>query len=214
MPRLVHVLALALLAPLTASAQQPSAPTPLAPAQPTFAPTQQQPPRPPQPSRPAPTQPTRADQAIPAAAAKTPPPTQESRYAALPSPAVNVRIDLTITDTYGGTPSKKTVTMLIANSGNASIRTNMSRLESNAPVLNIDGSVAVFPGNTIRATLIFNYWPGRPQNAPPSTTPAPGEVNESGTVLLQDGKPLLISQSADPVTDRKVTVEVTATIVK
>jgi hypothetical protein len=31
---------------------------------------------------------------------------------------------------------------------------------------------------------------------------------------LTDGKPLLISQSADPKGDRRVTVEVTATIVK
>jgi hypothetical protein len=33
-------------------------------------------------------------------------------------------------------------------------------------------------------------------------------------IYLTDGKPLLISQSADPKGDRKVTVEVTATVVK
>jgi hypothetical protein len=33
-------------------------------------------------------------------------------------------------------------------------------------------------------------------------------------VILQNGKPLIISQSADPVSDRKVVVEVKATILK
>jgi hypothetical protein len=32
--------------------------------------------------------------------------------------------------------------------------------------------------------------------------------------VLQDGQKLMISQSADPVTDRKVTVEVTATVLR
>jgi hypothetical protein len=34
------------------------------------------------------------------------------------------------------------------------------------------------------------------------------------TVALRDGQKLVVSQSADPATDRKVTVEVTATILK
>ena len=32
--------------------------------------------------------------------------------------------------------------------------------------------------------------------------------------MLEDGKPLVISQSADPATDRKVKVEVKATILR
>jgi uncharacterized protein YlzI (FlbEa/FlbD family) len=39
-------------------------------------------------------------------------------------------------------------------------------------------------------------------------------VNQSLTVLLENGKSLLVTQSADPVSDRKVTVEVKATIVR
>ena len=46
---------------------------------------------------------------------------------------------------------------------------------------------------------------------PDKTTP---NINESLSVILEDGKPMLISQSADPVTDRKVKVEVKATILK
>jgi hypothetical protein len=39
-------------------------------------------------------------------------------------------------------------------------------------------------------------------------------MNQSLTVVLQSGKPLMISQAADPVSDRKVNVEVKATILK
>jgi hypothetical protein len=42
----------------------------------------------------------------------------------------------------------------------------------------------------------------------------PAEIHESLSVVLQDGKPLLVSQSADPTTDRKVTVELMATVLK
>jgi hypothetical protein len=47
-----------------------------------------------------------------------------------------------------------------------------------------------------------------------SQRPRPTGVNQSLTVVLQSGKPLLVSQAADPVSDRKVIVEVKATILK
>ena len=46
---------------------------------------------------------------------------------------------------------------------------------------------------------------------PDSITP---NINESLSVILDDGKSVLISQSADPVTDRKVKVEAKFAIVK
>jgi hypothetical protein len=38
--------------------------------------------------------------------------------------------------------------------------------------------------------------------------------SESLNLMVTDGKPVIASQSADPRSDRKVTVEVTATVVK
>jgi hypothetical protein len=38
------------------------------------------------------------------------------------------------------------------------------------------------------------------------------QLSESIGVILADGVPLTISQSADPITERRVTVEATATI--
>jgi hypothetical protein len=40
------------------------------------------------------------------------------------------------------------------------------------------------------------------------------DISESLTVILEDGKPLVVSQSADPGSDRKVRVEIKATILK
>ena len=47
----------------------------------------------------------------------------------------------------------------------------------------------------------------------------PGQIieatlNESVTLLLESGKGLAVTQSADPMSDRKVSVEVTATVLK
>jgi hypothetical protein len=42
----------------------------------------------------------------------------------------------------------------------------------------------------------------------------PAGINQSQTVILQSGKPLIVAQAADPVSDRKVIVEVKATILK
>jgi hypothetical protein len=44
-----------------------------------------------------------------------------------------------------------------------------------------------------------------------ATTP---NVNESIAVILEDGKPMVISQSADPVTDRRVKVEAKITLLR
>jgi hypothetical protein len=64
----------------------------------------------------------------------------------------------------------------------------------------------------VRLGLTFEYTPSPDQIEPRVSHPA--QLNESMTVLLHDGRKLMVSQSADPATDRKVTVEVTATILK
>jgi hypothetical protein len=63
----------------------------------------------------------------------------------------------------------------------------------------------------IAVELTVEYMP-----ATPDATPArrPAALNEMLTVILQNGKPLLVSQAADPLTDRRMTVEVRASVVK
>ena len=174
----------------------------------------------------------------PARPSQTPPPTPE---AAMPPRApylpganpTNVKLDLTITDTYTGAPIKKTVSMLILNGSSGMIRTS-NRLATGPEVgLNVDAAVSIHQGGLITVRLTFEYTPAQGTAPPASGTTEqmnaarsqlaekglsfgsqPAQLHESISVILQDGKALLVSQSADPTSDRKVTVELMASVLK
>lgn len=133
-------------------------------------------------------------------------------------PTQNVRVELAITDSAPpGPANKKTVTMLIADGMNGRIRSSNSVRVDNSYqtiTINVDATAKVRAEGRIQVMLNFEYTPDvsvAPQGAAVSR---PGSLSESLTVLVPDGRPVMVSQSADPATDRKVTVEVTATIVK
>ena len=122
----------------------------------------------------------------------------------------NVRIDLTLTDTYvAEAPSKKTLTMIVVDGNSGAIRSTSGPL-----TLNVDASPHIRPDGRIYVNLSLQYYPARENTPGAAARGEPAVLNESLAVLLSDGKPLTVSQSADPRNDRKVTVEVTATIVK
>ena len=123
---------------------------------------------------------------------------------------VNVKLDLTITDQSGpGDPAKKIVTMLIADRGNGSIRSaGYSNLSSNVRI-NVDARPQILSNGSVRLGLGLEY---NPRVADSSA--AAVSLHEQMTVILTPEKPMLISQSADPVSDRRVTVEVRATLLK
>lgn len=125
------------------------------------------------------------------------------------SPATNIRLDLTITDTFTGAPVKKTVSLIVLTQNGGMIRTASPE---GWAVLNIDVVAGAYLGGLVSVRLSFEYTPALPKDI--ATTGRPPKLNESITVVLQDGKPLVVSQSADPSTDRKVTAELTATILK
>lgn len=134
-----------------------------------------------------------------------------------PEPTVNIRIELTITDQRGsGTPVSKLVTMTILDTGDGRIRTGgdvRTPLGFRPPVtLNVDAQPRVHRDGKIRVDLTIEYRPTAAESdTEQSSTPT---INESISVLLEDGKPLVISQSADPATDRRVKVEAKATILR
>jgi hypothetical protein len=187
---LIALIATALAAPLAASIGQQPPPPPALPS--TAAPGQQPPPTRgvagQRGGRGTPSQPTTA------------PPTQAGRGLSRELPAQNVRLDVTITDSAEKT-QKKVVSMLIADGESGRIRST-----NNTGVLNVDGSGRVGSDGRILVWLTIEYMPDRSA----TTT----NLNQSISLVLAAGKPTLISQSADPGTDRKVSVEVTATIVK
>jgi hypothetical protein len=145
--------------------------------------------------------------AAPRAEAPRPPSIGGANNQPMPS-GTNIRLDLVITDTYTGAPVKKTVSLLVLNGHSGMIRTNGSDGWS---VLNVDAVAGAWTGGQVSLRMTFEYTPAQTKETSAGRAP---RLNESITVVLQDGKPLMVSQSADPATDRKVTAELTATILK
>ena len=148
--------------------------------------------------------------------AKTPKPSEAPAKPIEPGQAVNVRIELTITDQRGDTtPITKTVSMIASDRSASRIRTQgdvRTPLGFRPVILNVDARPMLIRDNRARVELTVEYRPVAAEaDTEKSTTP---NINESLSVILEDGKPMLISQSADPVTDRKVKVEAKMTILR
>ena len=127
-----------------------------------------------------------------------------------PMQQVNVRVELAITESQGAGPStKKTVTLLTSGMNRGSVRSTL-RTPGITMLLNVDARPTILKDGRIVLYMSFQYVPEHVASAEIATA----ELNEEMAVVLTDGKPLLVSQSADAKGDRKVTVELTATIVK
>jgi hypothetical protein len=127
----------------------------------------------------------------------------------------NIKLELTINDTYGARPTTKTVSMIVMDGAEGLIRTSNRLFPSNQTVnLNVDAQVSRLRSGEIRVRLTFEYTPPQTSAQEDPQMPLPAQLNESLTVLLQDGQKLVVSQSADPASDRKVTVELSATVLK
>jgi hypothetical protein len=181
--------------------------------------------KPAQPARPA--SPAPAPQPVlptPPAAPTTPlpvpPPPPPPAPPAPPYKLVNVQIEFTISDQTGsGNPDKKTVTMIAADGTMGRVRSYagaQSPRTGGPPVpvsLNVDARPRILGGDGVQIELTIEYRP-----LPASTQSKPevetSMLNQSMTVILQSGRPLIVSQAADPVTDRKIVVEAKATVLK
>lgn len=127
-----------------------------------------------------------------------------------PRPApqlVNIKMDLTITDQReGASPTPKILTMIVADRESGRIRSSSAREEL---TLNVDVRPEVVRDGRVRTWLTLEY---RPQRAAPDKEAV--VMTESLVTILEDGKPLVISQSADPAGNRSVKVELKATILR
>ena len=130
---------------------------------------------------------------------------------------VNLRLEFTVTDQIGTAPPvKKTITMNVADGESGRIRTNAEVFRKNsAPTvvpLSVDASPEI-EGTRIRLRASLEYQ--LLKDAPEPDLPAgKTSITQSVTAILNDGVSTTLSQSADPLTDRKVTLEVKATIIK
>ena len=125
---------------------------------------------------------------------------------------VNIKIDLTITDQAGsGDPLRKVVTMVVADRGTGSIR-SLGTVRSQGRVqMNVDARPQILQSGGIRLSLGLEYNPRTLGNDAPTEW---SSLNEQMQAVLEPGKPLVISQAADPASERKIMVEVRAAVLK
>jgi hypothetical protein len=120
---------------------------------------------------------------------------------------VNVQIELTITEHQGGAAGeKRVVSMIVADAAFGRIRSTASQDVK----LNIDATPTMLDNDRIALELTIEYIPITPEGA----ARRPAGLLEMLTVILQNGKPLQISQAADPTIDRRITAEVRASVMK
>jgi len=227
MRRLVLVTVLSLTSLTLATAAQRPLPPPPAPPQPAVAPTTV-PPRTivPESVVAAPIARTPARVVPPEvvfAPTQAPPPSgQTPRPGAKPTPAgaaalidaqlQNVKLDVTISDSLSAdTQNRKVVSMLILNGRSGQIRS-----AGGSGLINIDANVNVRNDGRIIVQLTMEY---QPELSPQQTqqaglTRGVTMFSESLALIVPDGTPVMASQSADPRSDRRVAVEVTATVTK
>lgn len=125
---------------------------------------------------------------------------------------VNIKLDLTITDQTGpGEPLRKVVTMVVADRGSGSIRSTGSVKAQGRVQINVDVQPRILQSGDIRLVLRLEYNPRTLGNDAPTEW---SSLNEQIQVVLEAGKPLVVSQAADPASDRKIMVEVRATVMK
>jgi len=188
----------------------PVPPTPPSPPAPSAAPAPQTPPAPPAP-RPG-TSPRSPRASTGEATAPTPEPARRNR-----GQLVNLRLEFTVTDQIGAAPPvRKTITMNVADGESGRIRTNAEVFRKNTAPTIVPLSVDAYPeidGTKIRLRASLEYQ--LLKDAPEPELPAgKTSITQSVTAILSDGVSTVLSQSADPLTDRKVTLEVKATIIK
>jgi hypothetical protein len=157
--------------------------------------------------------------------APTPVPTPATKIAAAaPAPRrtgqpVNIKIDITISDSAGGTAAptaKKTVSVVTGDNMSGFIRTEANYAGGPGNVfLNIDVEPEILADGKIRTRVNLQYdMPGAPPNEGGGRVPFKTQIRENLALILENGKALVASQSADPALDRQVTIEVKATILR
>jgi hypothetical protein len=188
-------------------------------------------PRPPAPPRPPTAAPPAAPAAPPAAPAPAavnapaPPPAPPAPPAAGSRQPINIKVDVTISEEGGGaTPVKKTVSTVAGDGFSGSVRETATVNTANpgggggfgpgfgSTALNVDASPVILPNGKLRVGFNFQYSAG--QSAPASEGRPRTDIRQSLVLILESGKTLRVSEATDPLSDRHVTIEVTATILK
>jgi hypothetical protein len=131
----------------------------------------------------------------------------------------NVRLDIKVTERKGSAePVTKLVSMTVADRDQGKIRSvadvppgpGGNAFGTSVP-LHVDAR-PVIEGNRVRLRISLDYTADRPAE-PSARTPALN-VKEDLSVIMENGRAMTIADAADPLSDRRVQVEVTATILR
>ncbi len=131
-----------------------------------------------------------------------------------------MKVELNITEDGGaGAPIKKSVTAVVADGYNGFVRQQGIAQESQRAAirsvpLNLDAFPVILPNGKIRLTCSIQYTSSGTAGSAPVEGRTGTDIKQSLVLNLESGKPLVISQGTDPIGERRVTVEVTATILK
>jgi len=160
---------------------------------------------------------------------------------AQPQPApgrrtTNVRFDISIRDEGAGAPPPKNVSLVVAMGTSGSLRSTAPRpgTDSNVPIfvappanpekpgevpynpfsgpsvpLNVDVFARAQEGDKIMARVTVEYQPYSKDAKVQSAT-----MRGMAEAWFDNGKPMVLSQTADPTSDRRTTIQVTATVLK
>jgi hypothetical protein len=172
-------------------------------------------------------QPPAASTAPPTPRTATPGPTPAAAPAAERQPPrprregqpVNVKIEVTITDQRGSESAgpKKTVGVVTADGMSGYIRTQAAYSGAGDVWLNIDAEPEILTDGKIRLRINLQY--DLPEKAQPTEPAGYGrlvktQIRENLALILENGKPIIAAQSADPAVDRQVTIEVKAAVLR
>ena len=135
---------------------------------------------------------------------------------------INVKVELTIIEEGpNAAPIRKSVIAVVGDGFNGYVReTGFGPTNAAAPFnrpvpLNLDAFPVILANGKIRLTCTIQYNAGT-SSAPPAQADARSntDIKQNLVLNLDNGKALTISEATDPISDRKVTVEVKATILK
>ena len=155
-----------------------------------------------------------------------PKPKPASTAAAPSRPAgqpVNIKVDVVLSEQRGAEPpTKRTLGVVVSDRHSGRVRTQSDVAAVGNVHLNIDAAPEILPSGKI--SMVFNIQYDGPgpveglkaegQNYVARGTVMKTSMQQVLSLILENGKPMVAAQSADPIGDRKVTVEVTATILK
>jgi hypothetical protein len=121
---------------------------------------------------------------------------------------INMRYEITIREEGGAQPGVKTLTMTGTLYELSTVR---STSDLRSP-LNVDVNPTALNGSKVRTKIGIEYTAPGAETA--GTTAMPLIVRQTIHVWLDSGKSMVVSQTADPRSDRRLTIEVTATVIR